>query len=127
MNIKYQKKMLIISFLIFSFFIILGCSNRTKENFNLKVINNSNKNLKSISYHTKNSSHSGTIAGNNFIENGDSIKFNVETNIFYIKIIDENDNSFVSPEYDIKFENENLPIVISLEESNSGKWSFIKK
>lgn len=126
-----NKNIKIISLIILTILnlsLFLGCTKLTKENVNLKVVNNSPENIQNISHKTSNSSGGVSRADGSFIKSKDSTLFYIENNKFSLGFTDEQGNYFESNEFNIDFNNEkNLPVIISLEKNNSGQWEFNKK
>ncbi|MDV4152620.1 hypothetical protein R0131_17470 [Clostridium sp. AL.422] len=124
---KFRISKVIFLCLIISIF-LNGCltyqKSTNKRDYNLIVINNSKEDIKSYAYKTNNSSGGANYANNSFIKKGDKFHFLIDGNKFQLSIIDKNNNTISSQEFNADFNNKNKVYVISIDKNEDGDWSF---
>lgn len=107
MKDKIITKFIILILIIMGF--IGGCSQKN-EQYNLMITNSSGYRLKSIGFYEKHSSGGVSNADNSLIEYGEKVNLYMESNEFSLKVIDENDNEYISQKFNIDFKNKNNKI-----------------
>ena len=127
MKKKFRVLKSIILFLLISMF-INGCYNNqkitNKREYNLIVINNSKEDIKSYEYKSNNSSGGASYADNSYIKPGDKFNFFISGNEFQLSIIDKNNRTFSSENFNANFNNKNNIYKISIDKNEAGEWNF---